>query len=193
MHFSQFLAILASNYPDRISCNIKESILWQGGTTMSARKVITSVLAVGTTIDIAIDGYLLFLKADQASSTASTASSSTSTATSSSASSSSSSASSSTSSRLKDGTYSGKSVSTQWGDVQVQIKVSGGKITAVNVLKYPSDNDHSQQINDQALPVYKKEAVEAQSADIQQVSGATVTYEGFTQSLQNAITQAKES
>lgn len=68
-----------------------------------------------------------------------------------------------------------------------------GKITAVNVLKYPSDNDHSQQINDQALPVYKKEAVEAQSADIQQVSGATVTYEGFTQSLQNAITQAKES
>jgi uncharacterized protein with FMN-binding domain len=193
MHFSQFLAILASNYPDRISCNIKESILWQGGTTMSARKVITSVLAVGTTIDIAIDGYLLFLKADQASSTASTASSSTSTATSSSASSSSSSASLSTSSGLKDGTYSGKSVSTQWGDVQVQIKVSGGKITAVNVLKYPSDNDHSQQINDQALPVYKKEAVEAQSADIQQVSGATVTYEGFTQSLQNAITQAKES
>lgn len=193
MHFSQFLAILASNYPDRISCNIKESILWQGGTTMSARKVITSVLAVGTTIDIAIDGYLLFLKADQASSTASTASSSTSTATSSSASSSSSSASLSTSSGLKDGTYSGKSVSTQLDDVQVQIKVSGGKITAVNVLKYPSDNDHSQQINDQALPVYKKEAVEAQSADIQQVSGATVTYEGFTQSLQNAITQAKES
>ncbi|EFK31485.1 FMN-binding protein [Lactobacillus delbrueckii subsp. allosunkii] len=163
---------------------------------MSARKVITSVLAVGTTIAIAIDGYLLFLKADQASSTASAASSSTSTAASSSASSassSSSSASSSTSSGLKDGTYSGKSISTQWGDVQVQIKVSGGKITTVNVLKYPSDNDHSQQINDQALPVYKKEAVEAQSADIQQVSGATVTYEGFTQSLQNAITQAKES
>ena len=159
---------------------------------MSARKVITSVLAVGTTIAIAIDGYLLFLKADQARSTASTASSSTSTATSSSASSASS-ASSSTSSGLKDGTYSGKSVSTQRGDVQVQIKASGGKITTVNVLKYPSDNDHSQQINDQALPVYKKEAVEAQSADIQQVSGATVTYEGFTQSLQNAITQAKES
>lgn len=153
---------------------------------MSAGKVITSVLSVETTIAIAIDGYLLFLKADQASSTASTASSSTSTATSSSASSSSSSASLSTSSGLKDGTYSGKSVSTQWGDVQVQIKVSWGKITAVNVLKYPSDNDHSQQIN-------KKEAVEAQSADIQQVSGATVTYEGFTQSLQNAITQAKES
>ena len=159
---------------------------------MSARKVITSVLAVGTTIAIAIDGYLLFLKADQARSTASTASSSTSTATSSSASSASS-ASSSTSSGLKDGTYSGKSVSTQRGDVQVQIKVSGGKITTVNVLKYPSDNHHSQKINDQALPVYKKEAVEAQSADIQQVSGATVTYEGFTQSLQNAITQAKES
>ncbi|MGM9905906.1 FMN-binding protein [Lactobacillus sp.] len=159
---------------------------------MSARKVITSVLAVGTTIAIAIDGYLLFLKADQANSTASTASSSTSTAASS-ASSTSSSSSSFTSSGLKDGTYSGKSVSTQWGEVQVQIKVSGGKITTVNVLKYPSDNDHSQQINDQALPVYKKEAIAAQSADIQQVSGATVTYEGFTQSLQNAITQAKES
>ena len=87
---------------------------------MSARKVITSVLAVGTTIAIAIDGYLLFLKADQASSTSSTASSSTNTAASSSASSassSSSSASSSTSSGLKGGTYSGKSVSTQWGDV----------------------------------------------------------------------------
>lgn len=120
---------------------------------MSARKVITSVLAVGTTIAIAIDGYLLFLKADQANSIASTASSSTSTTASSSASSASSSSSSSTSSGLKDGTYSGKSVSTQWGDVQVQIKVSGGKITTVNVLKYPSDNDHSQQINDQALPV----------------------------------------
>lgn len=38
MHFSQFLAILASNYPDRISCNIKESILWQVGTYHVCRK-----------------------------------------------------------------------------------------------------------------------------------------------------------
>ncbi|GHV97397.1 hypothetical protein lacNasYZ03_02560 [Lactobacillus nasalidis] len=163
---------------------------------MSARKVITGVLAVGTTIAIAIDGYLLFLKPEQentASSTALSAETSSSSSTAASSSASSAASSSSTSSGLKDGTYSGKSVSTQWGEVQVQIKVSGGKITAVNVLKYPSDNDHSQSINDQALPIYKEEALKAQSANIQQVSGATVTYEGFTSSLQNAITQAKES
>ena len=79
---------------------------------------------------------------------------------------------------------------TRFGNVQVQITVQGGKITASDVLQVPWNDRHDQMINSQAVPVYNEETVDAQSAQIDVVSGATYTWEGYTQSLQSAIDQA---
>ncbi|WP_300765911.1 FMN-binding protein, partial [uncultured Bifidobacterium sp.] len=98
---------------------------------------------------------------------------------------------SSSSTGLQDGTYTGSITTTGRGDVQVRITVSGGSITAVDALQYPQENPTSSSINDQAIPIYVKEALAAQSSEIQLVSGATETYDGFTGSLQDAILQAK--
>ncbi|EOT45930.1 MULTISPECIES: FMN-binding protein [Enterococcus] len=95
-----------------------------------------------------------------------------------------------TSSTYKDGTYTGSSTSTRWGDVQVQITIQNGVLSNVDVLSYPTNDRKSQMINQQALPTYKQEAIDAQSSSIQLVSGATETYNGFTGSLQDALNQA---
>lgn len=88
------------------------------------------------------------------------------------------------------GTYTGDSVMTRWGTVQVEITVSDGKITAAEAVEYPQANARDRQINAYALPVLAQEATQAQSADIDAVSGATVTSDGYIQSLQSAIDQA---
>ena len=79
---------------------------------------------------------------------------------------------------------------TRFGAVQVQITVSDGRINAADVLQVPWQDRHDQVINARAVPIYNSEAVDAQSADIDVVSGATVTWEGYTQSLQSAIDKA---
>jgi uncharacterized protein with FMN-binding domain len=79
---------------------------------------------------------------------------------------------------------------TRWGPVQVVITVSGGKITAVDVPTYPTANGRDQQINAFAIPILKRETMSAQGADIDTVSGATVTSRGYIQSLQAAIDAA---
>lgn len=96
-----------------------------------------------------------------------------------------------TNSTLKDGTYTGASTPTEWGDVQLQITVESGKLSTIKVLSYPNTHGHSVMINEQALPIYKEEAIASQSADIQQISGATETFQGFTGSLQDALAQAQ--
>ncbi|HET8988020.1 MAG TPA: FMN-binding protein [Humibacillus sp.] len=87
-------------------------------------------------------------------------------------------------------TYAGDAIDTRYGPVQVQITVASGKITAVDVLQVPMSDRHDQMINSQAVPIYNDEALQAQSASIDVVSGATYTWEGYTQSLQSAIDQA---
>jgi uncharacterized protein with FMN-binding domain len=87
-------------------------------------------------------------------------------------------------------TYTGEVAQTRWGPVQVQITVTGGKITAAATTQVPSDNPRDQEINSYAVPVLGQEAVQAQSAQIDAVSGATVTSDGYIQSLQSAIDQA---
>ena len=126
-----------------------------------------------------------------AASSGSASASSSSAPSSSSSSSSSGSSSSSSSTGLQDGTYTGSTTVTSRGDVQVRITVSGGSITAVDALQYPQENPTAVSINGQAIPIYIKEALAAQSSEIQLVSGATETYSGFTGSLQSAILQAK--
>ena len=87
-------------------------------------------------------------------------------------------------------TVTGGTAQTQWGPVQVQITVAGGKITDVTAVQYPNGNGRDQEINSYALPVLAQEALAAQSANIDHVSGATVTSDGYVQSLQSAIDQA---
>ena len=84
----------------------------------------------------------------------------------------------------------GAVASTQWGPVQVQLTVSGGKITQVDVVQYPSGNPKDQEINNYALPILVQETTDQQSANIDMVSGATVTSTGYIQSLQSALDQA---
>jgi uncharacterized protein with FMN-binding domain len=86
--------------------------------------------------------------------------------------------------------YTGDSVDTRWGPVQVQITVQGGKITASQAVQYPQNNGRDAEINGFALPVLNQEVVQQQSASIDTVSGATVTSDGYLQSLQSAIDQA---
>jgi uncharacterized protein with FMN-binding domain len=87
-------------------------------------------------------------------------------------------------------TVTGDTAQTRWGPVQVQITVAGGKITDVTPVQYPNGNGRDQEINSYALPVLAQEALAAQSANIDHVSGATVTSDGYVQSLQSAIDQA---
>ncbi len=87
-------------------------------------------------------------------------------------------------------TFTGDSADTRWGPVQVEITVAGGTITDVTVVDHPSGNGKDQQINARALPVLVQETLDAQSADIDMVSGATVTSDGYVESLQSALDQA---
>lgn len=93
-------------------------------------------------------------------------------------------------SSLKDGTYTGSSVQNPYGTVQVQVTISGGKITSVKVPQYPTGH-HSDEINQQAVPTLVNETISAQSSQVDMVSGATFTSQGYTTSLQNALDQAK--
>ncbi|VXB18579.1 FMN-binding protein [Microbacterium sp. 8M] len=96
-----------------------------------------------------------------------------------------------TSTGLKDGTFTGQAADTRYGAVQVAITVSGGRITDVTVPQYPNTERRDEEINAQALPILIDETKSAQSAQIDMVSGATFTSDGYTQSLQSAIDQAK--
>ena len=88
-------------------------------------------------------------------------------------------------------TVTGEVAQTQWGPVQVQLTLDSGKITAVNVVQYPNGNHRDVEINDYALPILIDETVKAQNAQIDMVSGATVTSDGYIRSLQSALDQAK--
>ena len=90
---------------------------------------------------------------------------------------------------LTDGTYTGATATNRYGSVKVTITVSGGKVTAVNATANANDN-HSAEINTQAVPVLKSETLAAQSADLSTVSGATYTSDSYVTSLQSALDQA---
>lgn len=99
--------------------------------------------------------------------------------------------SSTTGSAYKDGSYTGSAVESGYGPVQVQAIISGGKLTDVKFLQMPNDREHSVEVTSQAEPLLFQEAVQAQSANIDTVTGATQDSEAFSQSLQNALSQAK--
>ncbi|MGW3241188.1 FMN-binding protein [Streptomyces sp. NPDC001070] len=87
-------------------------------------------------------------------------------------------------------TADGETAQTRYGPVQVRVTVQDGRLTAVTALQVPSDNPRDQQINGYAVPVLTQEALDAQSAGIDAVSGATYTSEGYITSLQSALDKA---
>ena len=100
-------------------------------------------------------------------------------------------ASTTTSTHYKDGTYTGSSEDAFYGTIQVQATIKGDKLADIQFLQYPNDRDESVQINQQAMPMLKQEAIQAQSVQVAVVSGATQSSEAFVKSLASAFAQAK--
>jgi uncharacterized protein with FMN-binding domain len=88
------------------------------------------------------------------------------------------------------GTVTGAAADTRWGPVQVRVTLASGKITAVDVIEQPDSNGRDQEINADAVPQLVSETIQAQSAQIDMVSGATYTSDGYVTSLQSALDQA---
>ncbi|MFI7547000.1 FMN-binding protein [Actinoplanes sp. NPDC049599] len=84
----------------------------------------------------------------------------------------------------------GTTAQTRWGPVQVQVTIVGKKITEVRALQRPTGNRRDDQINGYALPKLRQQVLQAQSARIDTVSGATVTSDGYRESLQAALDAA---
>jgi uncharacterized protein with FMN-binding domain len=95
-----------------------------------------------------------------------------------------------TGSSYNDGSYTGDAASTRWGDVRVAVTIADGTIADIQFLAYPDGDPRSAQINSQATGMLVQEAIQAQSADVQVISGATFTSEAFMQSLDSALSQA---
>jgi len=89
-----------------------------------------------------------------------------------------------------DGVYTGPPADAYYGIIQLQALVQGGRLTALKILKYPNDRRTSVSINRQALPMLRDEAISAQSADVDIISGATLTSRAFIQSLGGALKKA---
>jgi uncharacterized protein with FMN-binding domain len=92
--------------------------------------------------------------------------------------------------QYKDGTYTGIVADAFYGKLQVIATIQGGKVTDITFPQAPSGG-HSGEVSNQALPVLKQEAIAAQSASVNIVSGATQTSEAFNQSLASALAQAR--
>ena len=92
---------------------------------------------------------------------------------------------------LADGTFVGETATNRWGPVQVQVTISNGEVTDVTALQTPDSKRKSVQINDYATPILRQEALTAQTAEIDTVSGATYTSVGYAQSLQSALDTAR--
>jgi uncharacterized protein with FMN-binding domain len=91
----------------------------------------------------------------------------------------------------KDGSYTGSVADAQWGVVQVKAVITHGKITNVQFLQYPNDRNRSIEINSYADPQLTSEAIQAQSAQVDIVTGATDSSDAFMQSLSDALSQAR--
>lgn len=99
---------------------------------------------------------------------------------------------STTTTTATDGTtvFDGPVATNKWGDVQLRVKLSGGTIVDVQALRLPGDNSHSAALSRDAAPKLRAEALQAQNAQIDLVSGATLTSESYIESLQGALDKA---
>jgi uncharacterized protein with FMN-binding domain len=91
-----------------------------------------------------------------------------------------------------DGTYIGAAVSEPWGPFQVEVVISNGTITAVDVVESPSDR-HSSSINSRAVALLTESVLASQGESVDAVSGATWTSDSYTTSLQAALDAAAQA
>jgi len=89
----------------------------------------------------------------------------------------------------RSGTITGSAIQTRYGVVQVKVTVASGRITEVTAVQLPRDHPRDVEISNYAVPILRREAIAAQSANINAVSGATYTSDGYAQSLQSALDQ----
>ena len=87
-------------------------------------------------------------------------------------------------------TFTGNAAQTRYGPVQVEVTISGSTITNVSVPQFPSSDRRDAEINGRALPILVQQTVDTQSGDVDMVSGATYTSEGYRESLQAALDAA---
>ena len=85
------------------------------------------------------------------------------------------------------GTATGDSIATRYGNAQVRVTVKDGKIVQIDALQLQANDPRSVQISSTAAPILQQEALAAQTAGVDAVSGATYTSAGYTQSLQSAL------
>lgn len=90
----------------------------------------------------------------------------------------------------QSGTFTGAVVQTQFGNMQVSVTIANGAITAVTPLQLTNRGGRSVAISNQAAPILRSEVLAAQSANVQSVSGATYTTQGYLRSLQSALDTA---
>jgi uncharacterized protein with FMN-binding domain len=93
----------------------------------------------------------------------------------------------------RDGTYTGDVANAFYGTVQVEAIIQGGKLEDVQFLDYPHDRRTSQRINNIAIPYLQQEAIQAQSANVDIISGATLTSQAFIESLNTALSSARNN
>lgn len=156
---------------------------WQTGTQAGAiSTVASSTTATGTTGATGTGST--------GTGSSGSAGSSSSSGTAGSSGSASSSGSSGSSGSTGSGTYKGNTVQTRFGPVQVQITVANGKITDVTALQLTNTDGKSIQISNRAAPLLRSKVLAAQSANVQTVSGATITSDAYLTSLQAAIDAA---
>ncbi len=93
--------------------------------------------------------------------------------------------------RYKDGTYAGPEVNAYYGWVRIQATIRNGNIEDVQFLEYPNDRRTSVRINRIAVPYLQQEAIQAQTANVDLISGATLTSRAFVISLSSALQSAQ--
>ncbi len=92
--------------------------------------------------------------------------------------------------QVKDGDFQGGKFDARFGPVRVSITVSDGRIVSVRAVEYPDHSPASVKINLDALPKLEQEAIAAQSAVVDSISGATLTSKAWAHSLRSAIRAA---
>ena len=96
----------------------------------------------------------------------------------------------STTARAAPRSFTGQDVQYLYGDIQIRVTMSGGKITSIDIPQEGAADPRSQSINSQAVPILTQEALAAQNLQFDVVSGATYTSDAFAQALQSALTKA---
>ncbi len=92
---------------------------------------------------------------------------------------------------LSDGTFTGSTAYEPYGPIQIAIVVSGGKISDIKLLQMPQNDRTSYEINAYALPILAQETISAQSANIDSVSGASLTSPAYSETLRSALAKAR--